>query len=152
MGKAVLALLIKPQRPDSQPPVRTPAADTPAYGAYLANAVAQCAGCHSERSMVDGSYTGPRFAGGLVSPAEGEPAMVVVTPNLTPDSATGRIAAWTEAQFIARFRMGKVMPQSNMPWTEFSRMTDGDLRAIYRHLHSLPPVRHDPGPSLRPKD
>jgi hypothetical protein len=30
-------------------------------------------------------------------------------------------------------------------------MTDDDLRAIYRYLHSLPPVERETGPSLRKK-
>jgi hypothetical protein len=28
-----------------------------------------------------------------------------------------------------------------MPWRTFSRMTDDDLRALYRYLKSLPPAR-----------
>jgi hypothetical protein len=36
-----------------------------------------------------------------------------------------------------------------MPWTLYARMTDDDLRAIYRYLHSLAPVKNDTGASVR---
>jgi hypothetical protein len=29
-----------------------------------------------------------------------------------------------------------------MPWREYRRMTDDDLRAIYRYLRTLPPIRN----------
>ena len=38
-----------------------------------------------------------------------------------------------------------------MPWNAFARMTDDDLRAIYRYLKSVPPVDRDPGPSVQRK-
>jgi hypothetical protein len=41
--------------------------------------------------------------------------------------------------------------ESYMPWEFFARMTDDDLRAIYRYLRSLPPVHNETGPSIRPK-
>ncbi len=84
------------------------------------------------------------IAGGGVFTGDQEPRLELVTPNLTPDSATGRIARWSEHQFVARFRNGILIPQTVMPRTEFGRMSDGDLRAI-------PAVGFDPGPSLRPK-
>lgn len=151
LGKVVFAYMMKPLSPDSTPPARTPPAGTLASGAYLAEVVSECAGCHTERSLVSGAYTGPRFAGGGVFPVESDPKLEVVTPNLTPDSATGRIAHWTEDEFVARFRKGKTIPQSIMPWSAFQRMTDVDLRAIYQYLHQLPPVSSDPGPPLRRK-
>ncbi len=77
--------------------------------------------------------------------------MVFVPPNLTPDSVTGRIATWTEEQVVARFRGGERLPGSPMPWRA-GRMTDDDLRAIYRYLRTVPAVEHDPGPSLRRED
>jgi len=29
-----------------------------------------------------------------------------------------------------------------MPWREYRRMSDDDLRAIYRYLRTLPPIRN----------
>jgi len=149
LGKVIMAFVLKPLAPKEQPPARTPGAESAAYGAYLANAVAQCGDCHTKRDMKDGSFIGPRYAGGWVVPVDGDPTLELVTPNLTPDTATGRIAQWNEDRFVARLRAGAMIPQSIMPWTEFGRMTDTDLRAIYTFLRSLPPVRNETGPSLR---
>lgn len=150
LGKAVLAFVIKPIGPTATPPRESPPlGPTVERGAYLVNAVGECAGCHTERSFVDGSYTGPRLAGGSPMEADGPPGFVAVAPNLTPDPKTGRIAAWSEDQFVARFRQGKLIPQSPMPWNAFARMTDDDLRAVYRYLRSVPAVEHETGASLR---
>jgi mono/diheme cytochrome c family protein len=153
LGKVALAFMLKPTGPDAPPPRDSPlSAPTVERGAYLVKATADCAGCHTQRNMIDGSFTGPRLAGGNPFPAEGQPGFVFVPPNLTPDPNTGRMATWTEEQFVTRFRMGAGIPGSPMPWRAFGRMTDNDLRAIYRYLRSVPAVEHKTGPSLRPKD
>ena len=54
----------------------------------------------------------------------------------------------TEDQFVARFRQGRVLPGSPMPWQGFARLTEEDLRAIYRYLKSVPPVKNDVGPPM----
>jgi hypothetical protein len=38
-----------------------------------------------------------------------------------------------------------------MPWEAFQRMTDGDLRAIYRYLRTVPAVENETGLVRRPK-
>ena len=149
-GKIALAFFVKPQGPRTAPPVSPPsAADAVAYGGYLVNAVMQCAGCHTDRSMTDGSDIGPRFAGGWTRVSDTDPKITLVTPNLTPDPETGRIAKWSAETFVARFRTGKLMAASDMPWALYGRMTDDDLRAVYRYLHSLAPVKKDTGASVR---
>ncbi len=149
-GKAILAFLIKPVGPNGDPPRRSPAsAPTVERGAYLANSVAGCAECHTRLSPMDGSDVGPRLAGGDPMTAKDNPGYVVVPPNLTPDPATGHITAWTEDQFVARFRSGALIQGTVMPWAEFGRMTEADVRAIYRYLRSVPPVKNETGPSLR---
>jgi len=37
--------------------------------------------------------------------------------------------------------MGKLFPQSPMPWNSFKRMTDEELTAIYNYLRTLKPVK-----------
>ena len=139
IGKVLMTFMIKPV--DGEPPAATPAEEvTVERGRYLASNVANCSGCHSKRSMVDGSYIGEPFAGGMVMTVDGDPTRGFVTPNLTPDQATGRITSWTEDQFVARFRAGRQFPESHMPWNAFMRMSDTDLRAIYRFLRTLEPV------------
>lgn len=45
----------------------------------------------------------------------------------------------------------EVIPRSPMPWNAFARMTDDDLRAVYRYLRTVPPVEQEMGPALRRK-
>jgi len=54
----------------------------------------------------------------------------------------------TEDQFVARFRQGRIIPGSPMPWQAFSQLADDDLRAIYRYLMTVPPVKRDVGPAV----
>ncbi|HZF16345.1 MAG TPA: c-type cytochrome [Steroidobacteraceae bacterium] len=151
-GMVALAFFVKPIGPKSTPAAEPPpASDVLAYGGYLVESVAQCAGCHTNRSMTDGSYTGPRLAGGWAKESDSHPGVTLVTPNLTPDPDTGRIARWSEDDFVQRFRAGKLVPESDMPWALFAHMTDDDLRAVYRYLRSLAPVRNDTGESVRRK-
>jgi mono/diheme cytochrome c family protein len=150
VGKAVMAFLITPIGPASTPPVESPAeGPTLERGAYLANSIANCAGCHSERNMLDGSYIDARFAGGGSMPMKSDPTKMLVTPNLTPHAGTGHISAWTEEQFIARFRAGRAFEDSHMPWTAYNFMSDDDLRAVYRYLMSLEPVEKVTGPLIQ---
>lgn len=139
MGKAIMTFLVKPL--DGDPPATAPAEEaTIVRGEYLVNNVANCVGCHTNRSMTDGSYTGPRLAGGFVMMSETDPTHGFVTPNLTPDPETGRIANWSEDQFLARFRAGAQLEGSAMPWNAYRRMSDTDIRAVYRYLRSLDAV------------
>src|SRR6187549_1102973 len=62
VGKAVKAFLIKPVGPDGEV-VKTITPDTTAsYGKYLSHYVTNCRGCHTNRSLMTGEYTGPFFA------------------------------------------------------------------------------------------
>ena len=54
----------------------------------------------------------------------------------------------SEEQFVARFRQGRLLPGSPMPWQAFSRMSEDDLRSIYRYLKSVPAVKRDVGPPV----
>lgn len=146
-----MAFLIRPGGPEGTPPADGPPEGvTVERGAYLADAVTNCAGCHSPRSMLDGSYTGPRFSGGSPMPLDDDPETVLVAANLTPDPRTCRIAAWSEEAFLARFRVGRLVPGSHMPWALYARMTDADLKAVRTYLMSLAPVENDTRPLVRP--
>ena len=150
LGHGVVAFVLKPQGPSGPVPATVPAGPTAEYGKYLVNSVANCAGCHTQRDMRTGEFTGPKLAGGLVMTSHDLPGRTFVTPNLTPDPATGRLANWTEEIFVARAKTGKGAEGSPMPWANFARMTDDDLKAIYRYLRSLPPVHNNTGDSVRP--
>lgn len=92
------------------------------YGQYLVR-VAACGECH-----------GNDLAGGT---NEGAPK----GPNLTPG---GAFAAYREEDFLKVFHTG-VTPGGNvlseeMPWENYGKMTDDELKAIFAYLQSLEPL------------
>ncbi len=146
LGKIVLALgMVKPMGDGIVPPA--PERDSTAeYGKYLAGSVANCRGCHTKRDLKDGSYIGIDYAGDMQFEVLNEnghiiPGKHLVSPNLTPDKLTGRIASWTQDTFVKRFQAGRVIDGSPMPWGAFSRLSETDLKAIYKYLMTLNPVR-----------
>jgi len=149
LGKAVRAFLIKPVGPDGEVAKSVKPDTTAEYGKYLAHYIANCRGCHTNRNLMTGAYTGAAFAGGLKfeSESDTEKGAYTITPNLTPDKETGRIAGWTQEQFINRFRQKKLIPISGMPWDQFRNMSDNDLKAIYSYLMSLEPIKNKIGPT-----
>jgi mono/diheme cytochrome c family protein len=147
LGMLVRAtVLAKPVGPKSPPPVASPRGPTVENGRYLAGSVANCWACHTQRSPDTGALTGTLYGGATEFVDDFEPTRTWNPPNLTPAPTTGRTARFTEDEFVARFRTGRVIPGSPMPWQVFSRMNEDDLRAIYRFLRTLPPVEHDTGP------
>jgi mono/diheme cytochrome c family protein len=119
--------------------VPEPDLSTPArHGAYLAK-LGDCADCHTPRNSRFQLIAGMGMAGGNPM-GWGE---VVATANLTPD-ASG-IVYYDEAQFVDTIRTGYVGARklnSIMPWWSFRNMTDGDLKAVFAYLRTLPPVHH----------
>jgi len=68
--------------------------------------------------------------------------------NLTPDTSTG-LGEWTEQAFIQAMRTGKHQGQPNardilppMPWPSIAQMTDGDLKAMWAYLRTVPPIKN----------
>jgi mono/diheme cytochrome c family protein len=145
LGRIVRAtVLAKPVGPRETPLAVTPHGATVENGRYLVEAVTHCWACHTQRDMRTGSMIGPRFGG--ATGFEETPDHSWSPPNITSDPETGRLGKMTEDAFVARFRMGRVIPHSPMPWQGFAKLTEDDLRAIYRYLMTVPPVRRDVGP------
>jgi mono/diheme cytochrome c family protein len=135
VGKILMRFLVKPvDGRDSS--VR--ADSTIAYGKYLAHHVANCNGCHTNKDGL-GKFIGQPLAGGYQWDYEDA---VYTAPNLTPDDSTGRIAKWSAATFINRFRAGKILPNTPMPWSSYQHMSDRDLIAIHKYLKSLAPAKN----------
>jgi mono/diheme cytochrome c family protein len=149
-GKALMAFAITPAGPATPPPATSPKGATVERGAYLANNVSSCVACHTNRGS-DGALVGPPFGGGQRMDVAADASKVFVSPNLTPDPETSPVGVWNEDGFLARFRMGEIVPGSPMPWGAFARFTDEDVRAIYRYLRSLPPTLNRTGPAIQPK-
>lgn len=143
LGKALIMFgAFKPAGPVNTPPKSVTIDSTAAYGKYIAHSVANCVGCHTDRDLQTGAAIGPLFAGGLKLPADAmSDHYTFITPNLTPDKETGIIANWNEQTFINRFRAGRAYKGSQMPWGSFSRMSDLELKAVYRYLQTLNPVK-----------
>ena len=139
--------MVKPVGPDGDVAKSVKPDTTADYGKYLAHYITNCRGCHTNRSLMTGAYIGPEFAGGLKFESSTEKGAYTVTPNLTPDKETGRITGWSQEQFINRFRQKKIIAASDMPWDQFRTMKDDDLKAIYKYLVSLKPVKNVTGPT-----
>ncbi len=113
-------------------------ADPVKRGAYLVN-LADCAFCHTPH--VRGQPVAHMdFAGGMVLTG---PWGSVASANLTPD-ASG-INYYDEALFIQTLRTGYVRARELkpiMPYWEYGRMRDEDLKAIFAYLRTVKPVKH----------
>jgi len=85
---------------------------------------------------------GTPFAGGR---AIQTPFGTMLSPNLTPDNETG-IGAWSDDQFVRAVTKGlgpggeHLYPA--MPYTYYTRVTEGDLLAIRAYLKTLDPVHN----------
>lgn len=138
-------------RPAESQAARAPErAATAEYGEYLARHVALCADCHTPRGGIRAEPQLDRLFAGTADPPDGFPANPA---NLTPDSATG-IGRWSEAEFMATIRTG-VNPAGAelhpfMPWRQFQRLTDDDLRAIFRYLRTVRPIHNEVPQPPRP--
>jgi mono/diheme cytochrome c family protein len=149
LGKVVKATAMShPVGPSSPPPAVAPRGASVETGHYLVESVALCWACHTERNLMTGALTGPRFGGTKNFKEADDPSHSWAPPNITSDRETGRLGTMTEDQFVARFRQGRVIPDSPMPWQAFSRMSEDDLRSIYRYLKSVPAVKRDNGPVM----
>lgn len=133
-------------------PADVPAGGGPsvARGRYLAEGPAACRECHTQRDDFTFLLVGVPFAGNTTPEADAKhEGFEFVYPNLTPDPETGHITGWDEEAFLKRFRGGRVHEASSMPWENFARMTDDDIRSIYRFLRTLTPVKNLVGPPHR---
>lgn len=133
---AVLAAWLLPPDDDPGPSPVITAALAPAQrlqrGAYLARA-GDCMACHTVRG-------GAAYAGGrTIRTPFGE----IVTPNITPDAATG-IGNWSADDFWQALHHGKSkngrLLYPAFPYTNYTRITRDDADALYAWLRSIPAV------------
>jgi mono/diheme cytochrome c family protein len=109
-------------------------ADSIRRGAYLA-AASGCESCHT-----DTEHGGPPLAGGRVMHT---PYGDLVTPNLTPDRATG-IGRWNAQDFAKAMRWGIAPDDTHyvptFPFPYYNRLSDADLADLQAYFASLAPV------------
>ncbi|QJQ10256.1 c-type cytochrome [Pseudomonas putida] len=94
---------------------------------------ADCAACHTAKSG--------DFAGGYVI---GTPFGDIQSSNITPDRETG-IGNYTQRDFFNAVRQGQgrhglLFPA--MPYTDYTRMSDDDLRALWAYFSTIEPKAH----------
>lgn len=110
-----------------------------AQGAYLARA-GNCETCHTAEG-------GEAYAGGLPFHT---PFGVLYSTNITPDPGTG-IGNWSFEDFHASMKHG-VRPDGThlypaFPYTDFARLSDQDIAALYLYLQTLEPVEQPAQPN-----
>ena len=121
-------------------------ADPVSRGEYM-TIIGGCRFCHTPADERRQPIATMRFGGGLGFPWEDK---TVYSANISADPETG-IGNWTEADFIARFKAyeGKQIPVSEtgyntqMAWTEYAKLREEDLAAIYAYIMAQPPVRNE---------
>lgn len=146
LGKVIRATaLSQPVGPSAPPPAAAPRGLSVARGQYLAESVSLCWACHTERNQMTGALVGPKFGGTKGFTESDDPDHSWSPPNITSDPETGRLGAMDEDGFVSRFRLGRTIPGSPMPWQAFQRLSEDDLRSIYRYLKTVPPARRDNG-------
>lgn len=151
LGKMMVPMMgLAPRSGDAPVGVQpSPEGPTVERGAYLVESVMLCTACHSEMDPITAEIVGPRGGGSLPEPSHGDDSdMEYVAPNLT-SHATGVTGKLDEDAFVARIHHGRLHASSIMPWENFHLTSDDDLRSVYRHLKSLPPVENDVGPTYR---
>jgi len=109
-------------------------------GAYLSEAAAHCAECHSPRDLLGGIKQSERYAGADDGIEGGG------TPNITPDKETG-IGAWT-ADMLAFYLEIGMEPDGDFAGGAMAhvieqgtgRLSAADRAAIAEYILSLPPI------------
>lgn len=124
-----------------------------ARGRYLAEGPASCVGCHTPHDPLDGfARSGAPYSGEAEAEEDPtDPRQEIIAPNLTPDPETGHLETWSEDAFVARFRAGRIVKGSKMPWEGFARLTEADVRSLYRYLRTVPAAKRATGPTVRPR-
>ena len=151
LGKIVKAtVLANPVGPKSTPSQQSPRDATVENGRYLVESVALCGSCHTQRDEKTGAFTGAHLAGATNFKEPLDPEHTWSPPNITSDPETGKLGHMSEDEFVSRFRAGRLLPHSPMPWQGFRNVAEDDLRAIYRYLMTVTPVHSDVGPPIVP--
>lgn len=140
----MLALLLLACVPDHPAPDLTGAVADVERGEYLANHVAVCVSCHSQRdwAYLNGPNTDGRLGAGSGSTQLVEPfpeGTVLWTRNITPTA----LGSWSDAEIARAMTTGLSKDGTplflNMPYDQFGKMSKGDVASVVAYLRTLPP-------------
>jgi mono/diheme cytochrome c family protein len=142
IGKALLAFVYGVEPVGGAGVVAAPArGPDAAYGAYLANEVFHCAGCHTAGFSGDKRSDPKAYAGGFeLRDAGGRP---VFSPNVTPDAETG-LGRWSQEDLVRALRDG-VRPDGTgvgQPMLRLRLLGEDEVQAIAAYLRTVPAVKN----------
>lgn len=117
-----------------------------ARGEYLANNVALCMDCHSERDWKQYSaplVPGTLGKGGEIFPEEAGFPGTYHAKNITPAG----LSDWSDAEIYRAFTSGQTKDGEAifplMPYLSYSKMDVEDAKAIIYYLRSIAPIPND---------
>ncbi len=120
--------------------------NTVAWGRYISVGQLECFSCHSA-DFAKNDYFKPEqspgyFGGG--NEMYGPDGNKIQSRNITMDEETG-IGKWTEEQFITAVKHGKGIDGKALrpPMQPYSELTDGEAKAIYAYLKTIPKIRNE---------
>jgi len=116
------------------------------WGEYVSLYRVECYTCHS-RDFTTVDFINPEkskgfFGGG--NKFEMPDGSVIYSRNITMDEETG-IGTWSEADFVKAVKTGILPhgPASRPPMKPFADLTDGEAKAIYAYLKTIPKIRNE---------
>ena len=111
-------------------------------GAYIVQALAHCAECHTPRNAMGALKADMAFAGSTDGP-EGQ-----LAPNVTPEKVTG-IGAWSVVDTVYFFQTGDTPDgdfaeglMSEVIEHGYAKTSEDDLKAVAVYLKTLKPIVH----------
>ncbi len=132
----------RPTFPDTPTPAITASTDPAVIerGAYIFNALAHCAACHSPSADYQASKPGD-----VVAPKGGHewhmgPLGTIRSPNITPHPASG-IGKLSDGEIARAIRSGvNARHEGELFMMGVGPMSDEDLTAIVSYMRTIPPV------------
>lgn len=152
LGKALMHFAWSADTFPRTPIVAPPTTDALAYGRYLVRDLAECWSCHSANFRKLNQAIPERSKGYLAggNRMAGSDDIQIITPNLTPDTATG-LGQWSGEQFNRALRFG-VRPNGaavRYPMPRYGGFSDGEVAAMFTYLRSVAPV-HSASSAMQP--
>ena len=116
------------------------------WGEYVSLYRVECYTCHSADFTTD-DFINPEkskgfFGGG--NKFKMPDGSTISSMNLTMDEETG-IGRWTEEEFVKAIKTGIVpngQPALRRPMKPFADLTDGEAKAIYAYLKTIPKIKN----------